>query len=157
MDSSELQWTPVNSSELQWTPVDSSGLHWNLLVYVQHCQNVVDSGGLRWTPVDSGDTFVSPLSFLWVYHRSPVESSDIRGGVVKYWYLQRTWFLHENVYGLLRRQPPKQKGLFWVITDYTFFASRAWGGGMRSTALRTVQPEQRWLDHCWQVGIKLFR
>ena len=41
----------------------------------------MDSGELQWTPVDSGDTFVSPLSFLWVFHWSPLESSDIRGGV----------------------------------------------------------------------------
>ena len=61
--------SPINSG-LQWTPVDFTEIY--LYMY-----NIAK---MWWTPVDSGDTFVSPLSFLWVYHWSPVESSDIRGG-----------------------------------------------------------------------------
>jgi len=67
---------------------------YNMYNFVKMWWSSVDSGELQWTPVDSGDTFVSPLSFLWVFHRSPLEStgvhwsslesSDIKGGVVKY-------------------------------------------------------------------------
>ena len=75
-------------------PCDAWLLNWmkwySMYSFVKMWWSSVDSSGLQWTPVDSGDTFVSPLSFLWVFHRSPPESTGVHRSPLEFtgvqWY-----------------------------------------------------------------------
>ena len=99
LDSSPLQWTPVHSSGLQSTPVDSSPLQstrWEIIVIKFHVDSrwTVQSSGLHSTPLHCSQTSLGGLGC----GESPLESTGVH-----------------MEYGGGQTRPPKNVGIAFVL------------------------------------------
>ncbi|CAF4464637.1 unnamed protein product [Rotaria socialis] len=76
LQSSGVQWSPVESNGVQWSPMESNGVQWSPMESNGVKWSPMESNGVQWSPMESNGVQWSPMESIGVQW-SPMESSEV--------------------------------------------------------------------------------